>query len=205
LARKYFPVAAARKKSSSKQKKPLTLRIYTSQRAMEQNAENSFWKSSVKAVPGRPSPKKEVVVLNKMGTKGKSGSTSASFETYQQSVDDAWTISEDELTKEYRILSDDPKLIRRSSQNSSRTHKNPQQIAVVHKPSASTSANSINLTNSITPTTANICNNEPHLDEISSSRDEEPEQRRKASNLSSISERSIEYGYVCVCVYRKII
>ncbi|KAG5671738.1 hypothetical protein PVAND_001918 [Polypedilum vanderplanki] len=162
---------------------------------MEQNHENSFWKSSIKAVPGRPSPKKDIKIMNNRG-KGASTSSSASFENYQQSVNDAWTISEDELTKEYRILSDDPKLlIRRSSQNSSRTHKNPQQIAVVHKTSSSTSANSINLTNNITlSNTANINNNIESNQTDETNYREENEHQQKPSNSSSSNERSIEYG-----------
>jgi hypothetical protein len=136
--------------------------------------------------------------MNSANNKGKATS-SASFETYQQSVNDAWTISEDELTKEYCILSDDPKLIRRPPPNSSRIHKNPQQIAVVHKPS-STSANSVNLTNITSTTTANINNNnDSPQTEATTNRKEETEhhlhnQKQQQQQGTSNSERSIEYG-----------
>lgn len=62
--------------------------------------ENSFWKSNMRAVPGRPSPKRELKA-------GKGGASTSSFENYQKSVSDAWNLSEDELTKEYCILSTD--------------------------------------------------------------------------------------------------
>lgn len=103
-------------------------------------------------VPGRPSPTKD---FNR-STTTKTKNNSSSFESYQNSVSDAWTLSEDELTKEYCILSDETKVPRRTAQNIARAHKNP--IAVVHNhrnlASTSTSSSSNSITNSAT--TANI-------------------------------------------------
>jgi hypothetical protein len=114
---------------------------------MESNHENSFWKTSLKPVPGRPSPNKSD---KNSKTKNNANTSTNSFELYQKSVSDAWQLSEDELTKEYFILSsEDPKLSRRSSQNAPRSHKNCQQIAVVHKPSTSSNSSLSNTVNKI--------------------------------------------------------
>ncbi|CAB3387904.1 Hypothetical predicted protein [Cloeon dipterum] len=50
---------------------------------------DSFWKKNLKNVPGRPSPKKEV-------SKQKSGSGSTSYQDFQESVNDAWAVDEDD-------------------------------------------------------------------------------------------------------------
>ena len=70
------------------------------------NQENSFWKHSNKAVPGRPSPKK---VVNK-----NPAAAGNSFQNYQASVKDAWELGDDE----YCILYD-----RHTSSNSNKQHK----------------------------------------------------------------------------------
>lgn len=157
---------------------------------MEQNHENSFWRSNVKMVPGRPSPTKD---FNR-STTGKAktnniSNPSTSFEKYQKSVSDAWTLSEDELTKEYCILSDDTKMTRRANQNIARALKNP--IAVVHRHQASSSSSSAlsNITiNSATTSTANntletLLEDEDQVVEV------KPKPERKIS-----AEKPYEYG-----------
>lgn len=63
---------------------------------MENNHENSFWKNNSRAVPGRPSPKKEYKINTfKGGAKGPVGSTS--FQDFQASVRDAWDMGDDEF------------------------------------------------------------------------------------------------------------
>lgn len=59
------------------------------------NHENSFWKQSNRAVPGRPSPKKQDFKLVGKGGKGPVGSTS--FQDFQESVRDAWDMGDDEF------------------------------------------------------------------------------------------------------------
>lgn len=95
-------------------------------------------------VPGRPSPTKD---FNRSTTVKANSNPSTSFEKYQKSVSDAWTLSEDELTKEYCILSDETKIARRANQNIARALKNP--IAVVHR------HHQPNITVSATTSTAN--------------------------------------------------
>lgn len=70
---------------------------------MENNhSENSsFWKNNVRSVPGRPSPKKDY----KTGVPKPGKNQSGSFESYQNSVSDAWDLTDDEFTKEYCVLS----------------------------------------------------------------------------------------------------
>lgn len=106
-------------------------------------------------VPGRPSPSdfNRSTSAKAKTNNSISNSSTNSFEKYQNSVSDAWTLSEDELTKEYCILSDDAKPPRRVN----RTHKNP--IAVVHRhqnTSASSSSAPLGvITNSATTSTVN--------------------------------------------------
>ncbi|KDR16026.1 TBC1 domain family member 22A [Zootermopsis nevadensis] len=57
----------------------------------EQEAKASFWKKSTKAVPGRPSPKKDPRVNRQRN------SCSTSFQDFQESVSDAWDIGDDEF------------------------------------------------------------------------------------------------------------
>ena len=151
--------------------------------------ENSFWKSNVKMVPGRPSPTKD---FNRSSTVKPNSSTS--FEKYQKSVSDAWTLSEDELTKEYCILSEDSKNVRRTNQNIARALKNP--IAVVHRhlgsssSPTSSSALTSNITISATTSTANK-NLETTYEEDEDGKEEvkhKPQQRKVSS------EKSYEYG-----------
>lgn len=61
---------------------------------MESNQENSFWKHNGRLVPGRPSPKKDNKLTSK-SNKGHLGSTS--FQDFQNSVQDAWDIGDDEF------------------------------------------------------------------------------------------------------------
>lgn len=150
---------------------------------MEQNHENSFWRSNIKMVPGRPSPTKDTSRSTAVKAKNNNiaNSSTSSFEKYQKSVSDAWTLSEDELTKEYCILTDD-KIARRASQNMARAHKNP--IAVVHRhqnsATSSSALTSIN-TNSATTSTANntleTVEEDENQPEVS-----KPKQERKVSN-----------------------
>lgn len=154
---------------------------------MEHNSENTFWKSNVKLVPGRPSPTKD---FNRLTTvKG----PTTSFEKYQKSVSDAWDTSEDELTKEYCILSDDTKVARRANQNSAKAMKNP--IAVVHRHQGSslsptTSAITSITINSATTSTANN-NLETTFEE---DEDEKEEVKHKPEQRKVSSEKSYEYG-----------
>ena len=116
----------------------------------QQNHENSFWRNNVKmVVPGRPSPTKDYRMPPLPGKP-----PTNSFEKYQKSAEECWKLTEDELTKEYCILSDDTKLSRRPNQSLSKAHKTP--IAVVHRHQASSSSSSTAaLTNSATTSTAN--------------------------------------------------
>jgi TBC1 domain family member 2 len=135
-----------------------------------ENQDNSFWRSNIKSVPGRPSPKKEIP---KPGT-----SSSTSFERYQKSVSDAWTLSEDELTKEYCILR--------------RAAKPPKAMTIgVHRHQTSSSApTSSSVINSATIKNTATSNNNNSAD---TSRDENENQpQRKVSETQS--EKSIEYG-----------
>ncbi|XP_059491277.1 TBC1 domain family member 22B [Neocloeon triangulifer] len=50
---------------------------------------DSFWKKNLKNVPGRPSPKKEA-------PKTKAHATSTSYQDFQDSVNDAWAVEEDD-------------------------------------------------------------------------------------------------------------
>lgn len=155
---------------------------------MEQSNENSFWKSNVKMVPGRPSPTKD---LNRSTTaKAKNNNisnSSTSFEKYQKSVSDAWTLSEDELTKEYCILTDETKPPRRPNQNIAKTHKNP--IAVVHRHISSTSPPALSsITDSATTSTANN-NIEPIVEE-----EIQKEEVKHKTERRTLSEKSYEYG-----------
>ena len=63
---------------------------------MENNHENSFWKQNNRAVPGRPSPKKEYKIAGGRAVRGgPMGSTS--FQDFQESVQDAWDMGDDEF------------------------------------------------------------------------------------------------------------
>lgn len=157
---------------------------------MESN-ENSFWRNKGNKVPGR------VGLQDYKSTKG----SSSSFENYQKSVSDAWTLCEDELTKEYCILSDESKMSRRSTQNSSRTHKNPQQIAVVHK--ANSATNSTSATNiTLTATNIDANNHDIQIPEDINDKHKAPSSGRlatipeSASNAvnNKTSNNNIEYG-----------
>jgi hypothetical protein len=158
---------------------------------MEHSNENSFWRSNVKMVPGRPSPTKD---FNRSTTaKAKNNNisnSSTSFEKYQNSVSDAWTLSEDELTKEYSILTDETKPPRRPNQNIAKAHKNP--IAVVHRQSSSTSPPAIPsiTTDSATASTANN-NIEPIVEEEEIQNEEV---KHKTEQRRTLSEKSYEYG-----------
>lgn len=125
---------------------------------MEQNHENSFWRSNVKMVPGRASPSnsRDFNRSTTVKAKNNANTNSTSFEKYQNSVSDAWTLSEDELTKEYCILSDE-KIARRANQNIARAHKN--QIAVVHRHQASSSSALTNITTNSATTSLTANNN----------------------------------------------
>lgn len=131
---------------------------------MEQNHESSFWKSNMRAVPGRPSPKRDL--------KANKSNPATSFENYQQSVSDAWTLSEDELTKEYCILTppDESKI---TSQRAPKFH-HKNQLPVVHK--ATTSVSSSSTSSLVTTTNAN--NNMPP-------------QASSSSSLSTTATRSL--------------
>lgn len=65
-------------------------------RVMDNNHEgsSSFWKNNGRAVPGRPSPKKDHKTAN---TKAGKGHVGTSFQDYQQSVSDAWDLGDDEF------------------------------------------------------------------------------------------------------------
>ncbi|CRK92353.1 CLUMA_CG005931, isoform A [Clunio marinus] len=159
---------------------------------MDSHQENSFWKNNVKMVPGRPSPTKDFNRSTTVKAKNNTNSNSTtSFEKYQKSVSDAWTLSEDELTKEYCILTDDPKAPRRPNQNNARVHKNP--IAVVHR-QVSTSSTFINTTNSATTSTANH-NIEKFASENNENQQEpqKPEPRKPTSEYGRLRQRFNSY------------
>ena len=52
----------------------------------------SFWKKTSKAVPGRPSPKRDI-----RSNTYKTSSTSTSFQDFQESVNDAWDLADDDI------------------------------------------------------------------------------------------------------------
>lgn len=150
---------------------------------MEPNHENSFWKSNVKMVPGRASPSntRDFNRSTTVKAKNTANTNSTSFEKYQNSVSDAWTLSEDELTKEYCILTED-KIARRSNQNIARAHKN--QIAVVHRHQASSSSALSNIpTNSATTslTANNIAESTIVEEEVIEKVDASQKPQRKSS------------------------
>jgi hypothetical protein len=177
---------------------------------MDQNHESSFWKNNMRNVPGRPetrSPKRD----------HKKNSSASNFEHYQASVSDAWTLSEDELTKEYCILSDDPKVQSSSRRSTTRSHKNQPQIAVVHRASSSNFPNNSNLTNETANnnndrqqqqqqhSTKESCEEEEEVEEDDEDEfdvDQDVRTSRKLSQASKINKRgktnssssTIEYG-----------
>lgn len=60
--------------------------------------ENSFWKQSNRAVPGRPSPKKQdIKVVGGIGRSGRGPVGATSFQDFQESVRDAWDMGDDEF------------------------------------------------------------------------------------------------------------
>lgn len=56
---------------------------------------SSFWKNNGRAVPGRPSPKKESKLPS--SKTGRNSVGTSSFHDYQQSVSDAWDLGDDEF------------------------------------------------------------------------------------------------------------
>ena len=106
-----------------------------------------------------------------------------------------------ELTKEYCILTDDDAKLppRRSSQNSMRSHKNPQ-IAVVHK--ANSCSTSATIMNNITITATNDANNDDlqNSDHINDNKKPSTalttsnEQHENASKTANARNTAIEYG-----------
>lgn len=162
---------------------------------MDQNNENSFWKSNIRTVPGRPSPKKD----NKSG---RGSSATSSFENYQKSVSDAWNLSEDELTKEYCILSseNDSKLPPRRPQNTPKVHHNKNQLPVVHKASSSsnnnlTTANNINTSQPYINNDTNAIRSLSLGNESNKLKDSTTSVEQIASNaVSEKSSNSSEYG-----------
>ncbi|XP_018322262.1 TBC1 domain family member 22B isoform X2 [Agrilus planipennis] len=57
-----------------------------------ENDKSSFWKKNSKAVPGRPSPKKEVQRISRTKTVGP-----ASYHEFQASISDAWAVEDDDF------------------------------------------------------------------------------------------------------------
>lgn len=155
-----------------------------------ENQDNSFWRSTTRSIPGRPSPKKDI-------PKVPTGSTT-SFERYQKSVSDAWTLSEDELTKEYCILSDEqPKSSGRRLFKPNRTTEtigvHRHQNASTFSPSSSSSSSSSSNSATVKIITAINNNNSSCSAENNNPRDEnENQQQKKVSETHS--EKSIEYG-----------
>lgn len=163
---------------------------------MEQNHESSFWKSNMRAVPGRPSPKRDIKA-NK--------NNPSSFENYQQSVSDAWTLSEDELTKEYCILSpDESKLTSRRMPSGAPKFHHKNQLPVVHK---ATSLSSSSTSSILVTTTAN--NNLPPQAATSSSRslsldeNNKPEITPPQPPSSSSSSSSVDHQHTSVATNEK--
>lgn len=66
-------------------------------RTMDSNHESSssFWRNNGRAVPGRPSPKKDQKAAAHTAKVGKG--QLGSFQDYQQSVSDAWDLGDDEF------------------------------------------------------------------------------------------------------------
>lgn len=165
---------------------------------MDQNHENSFWKSNMRTVPGRPSPKKD-------HKSGKGSASTSSFESYQKSVMDAWNLSEDELTKEYCILSSeaDSRLPTRRPQSVSKNHHSKNQLPVVHKASSTSSSvptSSNNLTTTVTANSSMPANTidasqSLSLDVSKAENLSTAGDSKHKSALNTISEKSsIEYG-----------
>jgi hypothetical protein len=111
---------------------------------------------------------------------------------------DAWNLSEDELTKEYCILSSDidSKLPPRRPQNAAKVHHNKNQLPVVHKASTSSSFP----TSSNYLTTANSSNNETNatrslnLDSISENVSPSAGQSTSNAVVEKSSNAGVEYG-----------
>ncbi|XP_071443605.1 TBC1 domain family member 22B [Hetaerina americana] len=59
---------------------------------LDLDSKSTFWKKNSKAVPGRPSPKKEAPK-----NRPKNSSYPTSFQDFQESVSDAWDIGDDEF------------------------------------------------------------------------------------------------------------
>lgn len=79
---------------------------------MEEDTDaKSFWKKNAKAVPGRPSPKRESRSQRQRGA-----SSSTSFQDFQESVSDAWDIGDDEFC----VISD-VKISKRVAQSAAMT------------------------------------------------------------------------------------
>lgn len=152
-----------------------------------ENHDNSFWKSNTRSIPGRPSPKKDI-------PKATAGSTT-SFERYQRSVSDAWTLSEDELTKEYCILSDEPKVATRRLMKPANlpigVHRH--QTTLSSSSSSNVSTNSATVKITTTTATNNNINNSSSA-EPPPPRDENENQTQKKAATEAPAEKSIEYG-----------
>ncbi|CAD7091026.1 unnamed protein product [Hermetia illucens] len=82
---------------------------------MDSNHESSssFWRNNGRAVPGRPSPKKDQKVAAHTAKVGKG--QLGSFQDYQQSVSDAWDLGDDEFCIITGIA--DTKISKRASQS----------------------------------------------------------------------------------------
>lgn len=72
------------------------------------DGKSTFWKKNSKAVPGRPSPKKEAPK-----SRPKNSSYPTSFQDFQESVSDAWDIGDDEFC----IASTDLKISKKVAQS----------------------------------------------------------------------------------------
>uniref|UniRef100_A0A146LDU1 TBC1 domain family member 22B n=2 Tax=Lygus hesperus TaxID=30085 RepID=A0A146LDU1_LYGHE len=90
----------------------------------------SFWKKNNKAVPGRPSPRKELKVISY------NPSPSTSFQDFQQSINDAWDPGDDEFCnisnakiskKSFPNVSDDVINIHKYKSGDSKTTHPPHQ------------------------------------------------------------------------------
>lgn len=150
------------------------------------NNDSSFWKSNTRSIPGRPSPKKDI-------PKVAAGSTT-SFERYQKSVSDAWTLSEDELTKEYCILSDEPKVATRRLMKPANLPIGVHRHQTTSSSSASSTSSSSNNSATVVKITAATAatNNNISAAAAEPARDENENQSPKKAEPPA--EKPIEYG-----------
>lgn len=133
---------------------------------MEQHSNDnssSFWKNNSRAVPGRPSPKKEV---KHGGFRSGRGGHHSTFQDFQESVSDAWDMGDDEFciiseTKISKRVSDAAALNVIKTHKSYINNSNHRNQEYFQKSSASNYYNNSTTTNSHTINSNESSNNAP--------------------------------------------